>query len=718
MLIKRRTKISDPRKKHSTLHDNELKRRSRSALGPDTIMEQPEDIMADCIIFRQDHPPFWKRKRFHFIIGLTVGLLATYGASTTPTAQIHLNDLQAYLALQLADLDIASIIPATDIVDELFGNVTNFFTPAPSTDTPFMPALAAKEELGLKPHFPVVLLPGIVTSGLESWGTSEKSRKYFRKRMWGTTTMFRSVLLDKESWTQHMRLDPVTGLDPPGIKVRAAQGMDAADYFVTGFWVWAKVIENLAAIGYDSNDMHLASYDWRLSFYNLEVRDKFFTKLKSLIETSKLQDGRKSVIVAHSMGSVLFPYFLKWAESPEGGKGGPHWTENHIEAFVNIAGPMVGVPKALTALLSGESRDTMAIGSFGAYLLEKFFSRRERAMLMRTWAGSSSILPKGGDLIWGTTEDAPDDENHANQYSFGNMLSFTKPANTPKSDDENRTVRAVENIKDAITRQYTVDSSIDLLLRSSPKEYNDLIRSNYSLGAITSKKELDRVKNDRSKWSNPLESALPIAPNMKIFCLYGVGLNTERSYYYAKTDDPEVTCYPGNDTDCIDKDAGRRNETGINPSDEATENVADVLSDKLSLDDDKVPPSNLYIDGAVHDPIRGVETGVRFSDGDGTVPVLSLGYMCTPSGGWRKHADLYNPGRSPVLLKEYRHEQSDSKLDVRGGSKAGDHVDILGNWEMTLDILKIVSNQGDNVTERILSNIEEYAKRVPLQPTN
>ena len=64
--------------------------------------------------------------------------------------------------------------------------------------------------------------------------------------------MFRSVLLDKELWTEHLKLDPVTGLDPPGIKIRAAQGMvhnflrfkyipklkniglDAADYFVTG----------------------------------------------------------------------------------------------------------------------------------------------------------------------------------------------------------------------------------------------------------------------------------------------------------------------------------------------------------------------------------------------------------------------------------------------------------------------------------------------------
>lgn len=68
--------------------------------------------------------------------------------------------------------------------------------------------------------------------------------------------------------------------------------------------------------------------------------------------------------------------------------------------------------------------------------------------------------------------------------------------------------------------------------------------------------------------------------------------------------------------------------------------------------------------------------------------MLSLGYMCAPSGGWRKHADLYNPGHSPVVLREYKHEVSTSKLDVRGGYKAADHIDILGNWEMTVSLRK------------------------------
>jgi phospholipid:diacylglycerol acyltransferase len=48
--------------------------------------------------------------------------------------------------------------------------------------------------------------------------------------------------------------------------------------------------------------MYLASYDWRLSYHNLEVRDKFFTKLKTQIEMYKQIHGKKTVVMAHSMG--------------------------------------------------------------------------------------------------------------------------------------------------------------------------------------------------------------------------------------------------------------------------------------------------------------------------------------------------------------------------------------------------------------------------------
>ena len=40
-------------------------------------------------------------------------------------------------------------------------------------------------------------------------------------------------------------------------------------------------------VNYDTNNLHLAPYDWRLSYYNLEVRDSYFSKLKTTIEGFK-----------------------------------------------------------------------------------------------------------------------------------------------------------------------------------------------------------------------------------------------------------------------------------------------------------------------------------------------------------------------------------------------------------------------------------------------
>lgn len=52
-----------------------------------------------------------------------------------------------------------------------------------------------------------------------------------------------------------MSLDPVTGLDPKGIKLRAANGLEAVDYFMPGYHVWAKLVEALADMGYDANTL-------------------------------------------------------------------------------------------------------------------------------------------------------------------------------------------------------------------------------------------------------------------------------------------------------------------------------------------------------------------------------------------------------------------------------------------------------------------------------
>ena len=40
---------------------------------------------------------------------------------------------------------------------------------------------------------------------------------------------------------------------------------------------------------------------------------------------------------------------------------------------------------------------------------------------------------------------------------------------------------------------------------------------------------------------NPLQCPLPKAPSMKLYCMYGVGIPTERAYSYINMEDPEVS---------------------------------------------------------------------------------------------------------------------------------------------------------------------------------
>ena len=98
-------------------------------------------------------------------------------------------------------------------------------------------------------------------------------------------------------------------------------------------------------------NLHMAAYDWRLDIGNLETRDRYFTRLKSQIETMHKSQGKKVVILGHSLGAQVWLYFQNGLEADPnksrdrvGGGGTSSWIDHHIEAFVNIGGPLLGAP--------------------------------------------------------------------------------------------------------------------------------------------------------------------------------------------------------------------------------------------------------------------------------------------------------------------------------------------------------------------------------------
>jgi phospholipid:diacylglycerol acyltransferase len=103
-----------------------------------------------------------------------------------------------------------------------------------------------------------------------------------------------------------------------------------------------------------------------------QVRDQTLSRIKSNIELMVATNGgNKAVIIPHSMGALYFLHFMKWVEAPApmGGGGGPDWCAKHIKAVMNIGGPFLGVPKAVSGLFSAEAKDIAVARLSGLTLL-------------------------------------------------------------------------------------------------------------------------------------------------------------------------------------------------------------------------------------------------------------------------------------------------------------------------------------------------------------
>ncbi|OMJ18441.1 Phospholipid:diacylglycerol acyltransferase [Smittium culicis] len=483
-----------------------------------------------------------QRRRFWFVIGIILGLLAaSVPINNKQFKEASFAEFRNMFPSNFGEVDFFKYYSENLIPEETYKKILSMIksdtveSTARKPEGLFEPAKTLKKTQSLKPKHSVVMIPGVFTSGLENWCTEGCLNGFFRNRIWGSMTMFKAILLDKQCWFKHMLLDDETGLDPENIRIRATKGLEAVEYFMTGYWVWAKVIDNLSEIGYDNHNMHVASYDWRLSIPDLETRDSYFTKLKLQIEMYKQTKNEKSVIISHSMGSLVATYFLKWVESPEHGNGGPDWVNDHIESWVNTAGALLGTAKSFSSLLSGETGET--VQPLTSYLLEKYMSRNDRSLLFRNWGSIYSMIPKGGNKIWGNENVTIDDDElplSSEKSTPSTNGLFIRILNIPTV---NTTTDSI--LESDIKKNLTLDESVELLRKFIGKKYSDRLDRNYNLGLFTKKSEFDAHKYNHTTFSNPLTFQLPNAPNMKIYSFYGVGLKSERAYYYSKRNETE-----------------------------------------------------------------------------------------------------------------------------------------------------------------------------------
>ncbi|MED6193005.1 Phospholipid:diacylglycerol acyltransferase 1 [Stylosanthes scabra] len=466
--------------------------------------------------------------------------------------------------------------------------------------------------------------------------------------------------------------------------------------------------------------MYMAAYDWRISFQNTEVRDRTLSRIKNNIELMVATNGgKKVVVIPHSMGVLYFLHFMKWVEAPPpmGGGGGSDWCAKHIKAVINIGGPFLGVPKSVAGLFSIEARDIAVARAFAPGVLDKdLFGLQTLEHLMRmtrTWDSTMSMIPKGGDTIWGGLDWSPEGYFNCSakkqkindtikpcqnvkeglepmkHVNYGRLISFGKDAAELHSSKLERmdfrgSLKGRKSIVNASTcdiwteyhdmgiegiravsdyRAYTTDSVLDLLHFVAPKmmKRGD---AHFSHGIADN---LDDPKYKHYKyWSNPLETKLPDAPDMEIYSMYGVGIPTERAYVYRST--PQSECHIPFQID-----------TSANGGDE--------------------------------DPC--LKDGVYSANGDETVPVLSAGFMCAK--GWRG-TTRFNPSGIRAYIREYEHNPPANLLEGRG-TQSGAHVDILGNFALIEDIIRVAAGaSGEDLGgDRVHSDIFKWSEKIKLK---
>lgn len=330
--------------------------------------------------------------------------------------------------------------------------------------------------------------------------------------------------------------------------------------------------------------------------------------------------NQKVVLLGHSLGAPITHYLMAWAEEKE-----KEWCERHMHSVVHIGAPLLGVPRAFSALLSGDSGFEKSKFNF----IKMMFSRDERVELLRNSESVMNLLPNGADEIWGRFigrrgMKVEGYDINSNDYGKGN------------GDKDKKVNECANESKDKTNSGKITDSKNNLkpMIKFEKKFSGIFIEQMMPFLKIFLNKEC------KDKFFNPLNTVLPHAPNLSIYSFYGIVSETETGY-----------CY-------------KREKKGY------------------------------FIDREAFDEEQNLKTGTFVSDGDGTVPLISLGYMGRK--GWKN--SKINPAQVRTVIREYKHRPLTLFKDLRGGPQSAGHTDILGNVNMIRDVLMIVS--GGEVNDR------------------
>lgn len=575
--------------------------------------------------------------------------------------------------------------------------------------------------MSCKPKHPVIILPGMGSSTLEAW----QGMKDFRTSVWGKADMLLHIFSNPLGWETMISLDPTTGLDIPGIKVRPTNGISSSDYILPLYWVWQKIVANLGMLGYDHKNLHVSPFDWRLDISNLEYRDSFFSKLKMEVEMYYKLNNEKVVILGHSLGNVVTMYFFSWVEEKE-----PGFVDKYIHSLISIAAPFLGTPRSISGLISGESKTSASLleGSIMDFMIESNIRKR----IFNTWGVVRALLPKGGTKFW----NGPMIVVNNVEFDVEALVEILKKRQSLNTLEkyilEKINWKHIEEEKEEKFNYKTFFYKIIKKIKSNVKVcYIKIIEFVRKLIMILTKtktkinRQVFSDKNEIVEKKENLHADIQEILNIKSQNNKGFLINLLWSW---KTNLIKYTF----DHKKI--------------YNELKENVSNLIGNQ------KTKPTNTDFDAFKYiDPLKyklpnapnlklfsfygtGLETergyiytvtkdnqlklntninnkntrnGVIVCDGDGTVPVFSCGYM--HYRGWKRKN--LNPAGIITVVREYENKFNIRK-GLRGGPKTSEHVDILGNHSLMKDVMKICCGEEEEIKDNVISDLENICNEI------
>ncbi|CAN0885821.1 Phospholipid--sterol O-acyltransferase [Linum grandiflorum] len=423
-----------------------------------------------------------------------------------------------------------------------------------------------------------IIIPGFASTQLRAWSLLDcpYSPLDFNPLdlVWLDTTKLLSAV---NCWLKCMLLDPYNQTDHAECKSRPDSGLSAITELDPGYItgplssIWKEWIKWCIQFGIEANAIIAVPYDWRLSPSMLEDRDLYFHNLKLTFETALKLRGGPSLVFGHSLGNLVFRYFLEWLKLEIAPKHYNQWLDDHIHAYFAVGAPLLGSPETVKASLFGNTfglpvsevtyfpvqflvfhlNDALAFVLTHVYTLAR--SQGTARLMFNSFASSLWMLPlskycrsdnpywkyfSGGFRMNNHTYNCEEQEYQSNYSGWPTNVVNIEIPSVPGFD-------AYPSLSEMVETNFSgMECGLPTQLSFSAREVADgtLFRaiedydsdSKRLLYQLQKSYHGDPVVNPLTPWDRP--------PIKNIFCIYGVDSKTEVGYYFAPSGKP----YPDN----------------------------------------------------------------------------------------------------------------------------------------------------------------------------